>query len=221
MTTRAKSFFEFHEGFYDKIQLIFVMSGPRLLGIHRQLSPLELRSTIVPFVIGGCAFLVGYTLVALVVLVNPNRDLIPHGLAGYDAIDNVGLLFYHAHLVGTSEGLALFGESRKVLLDGLTLPLLVYLIIPIVVLTAAGYLTVQFERSTHLSGRETFRSAAKVAAGYGAFALIGIGLVSHTPPSPIGGPIMRPNVGETIVLMCLVFPLLFGTIGGLIATRRW
>lgn len=177
----------------------------------------RIRSWLVPFVAGGGAFLAGYIVVALAIIVDINHVLTPRGLAGYGGFDKPGLLYYNAHFVGTSEGFVLFGESHIVPLNGLTLPFIGYLMIPVVVLIAAGFLTVRFQQPIQLSHGMAFLSGAKVATGYAAFALVGIGVFSHYLIWPGQGPLMQPNVGETILLMGLVYPIVLGGIGGLIA----
>ncbi len=131
-----------------------------------------------------------------------------------------GWLFYNAHFVpihlptaDTVNGLARFTNQSLLRLVGGPV-LLVYLIPPLL-LTCAGYLTVQYANTPGANGERN--SGASIVAGYFPLFLVGSFLFRA---SAANAPVTAaPDVIYTIFLG-LAYPILCGALGGLLSKRR-
>lgn len=176
------------------------------------------HSWTVPTVAGAMAYLVGFGLTAVLVEVDPNRAINPQVVGSLGLFEQVGSVFYGSHFVGYSEGLTILGESGNVLFSLMMgLPVVVYLAVPVLVLGLTGFAVVHWSSGRQSSAIQAAKDGAKIAIGYAVIAVAGVFIVSFHQLFPNGGPVMRPNMGETIILMCVGYPITFGGLGGVIA----
>lgn len=129
-----------------------------------------------------------------------------------------GWLFYNAHTIGVSFSSA--GESQTLnILDEIyrglpanvsTVPQVLYTIVPILVLLLAGYI---LARGAQSAGSGAVRGVS-VTAGYLILA-IGGGLTVFA--SSTRGISASPELGSTVIIMGIVFPVIAGGVGGALA----
>lgn len=168
--------------------------------------------------VGAGAYLVGYVLTYLLAVVDGATA------EGVDTLwRGVGWLFYSAHNIvievdlevlageGVSYTNALTNPERVGGVTG-TIPEAVYLLVPIVILVAAGFLVYKIADEPDLSTRGSAGLGATVLFGYYALAIVGMFLFTLTfGPNAVG-----PWLGMSFVVLA-VYPLIFGAIGGVIA----
>jgi hypothetical protein len=137
------------------------------------------------------------------------------GLAAPGGLRDSLISFYTTHLVGVRAG----GETMYVwdILARGGNPIGLGLVLTVGTLIAAGYVLVKRSDSRPQSG---FRAGAKIMAGY--LPLVVVGYVVILVSAGIGGP-ARVGGGFTvepitsILFAGIVFPVLFGGIGGRVA----
>ncbi|QCJ47918.1 MULTISPECIES: hypothetical protein [Haloprofundus] len=184
--------------------------------------------------VGAVVYAVGYAValvatagyagaVAAVEVAGETTDAAPLGeILGVDPASWItsGWLFYNAHLVPTSVPIAdavngLGGLTNRSLLATLGGPLYALYLLPPLLLLAAGYVVV---RTSETPGENGARNAgASVVAGY--FPLFLLGAFVFTVGAADARTVASP-AGLPSVFLGLVYPLVFGSIGGLVAGRR-
>ncbi len=159
------------------------------------------------------------------------------GELGVTTVDLVGWLFYNAHFVdvGTSVfGLSIwvnlltgelggtlgawaqqfgtgeFGESSAFTGVADLVPLAVWLLVPVVVLLAVGYVLARRDDAT--DPRDGARAGASQAVGYFLLAVVGTFLFSAT--FDVG-----PQLEASAAVMGLLYPIVFGGAGGAVAGK--
>ncbi len=177
-------------------------------------------SDTVSFTAGAAAGVVAYLLGYLVTYVSMSSS-VEERLQGFNFVANVfggepisvwqavGWLFYNAHFVRTrlDGGLGPDSENFIAASDGGAIVLL-YLV-PVVLLLAAGFL---LARSVDVGAPADGAAAgAAVAVGYFPLALLGRFLFSYEGS-------IAPDLVTAMLLAGLVYPLVFGAIGGAIDT---
>lgn len=160
--------------------------------------------------VGLAAWLLGY-LVTHLLHAGAVRETLATGLLEFLTDDPVtwkliGWLFFNAHFVDASIP-GLIGRSTASLLSGAEAPgLLVLYVLPPVVLLAAGA----------IAGRgatdpaEGARAGAAVALGYLLASLVGAVAVRISVADAVAG----PSLVTAVLLAGLVYPLVFGALGG-------
>lgn len=166
-------------------------------------------------VTGGISYIIGYYLTAFLLVVDGNHPL-RFFAEPRETFQYIAWVFYEMHFVGFSRGFAFFGDSTNYLFHmPRSFPLAFYLVVPGVVLILAGFLVVRGQNPNQLSLTEAAVAGARVASGYGLLALIGVLVFSRTTAGDL---IARPNVGETILFMSIIYPVVLGGLGGVITT---
>ena len=170
---------------------------------------------------GVVAYITGLLLVGILGIVDPETD---PGPGGAETVTDIGLLFYASHFVdmrtttetsaGTeSETYSLFAESAT------QIPALGFSLVPAVVLLVTGYVVA----SRFGDGSESSRSVlagASVVIGYLPLALAGTALFEYAGGFEGYHVTIGPDLAQSIALAGLLFPLVFGAIGGYVAYTR-
>lgn len=119
----------------------------------------------------------------------------------------VGWLFYNAHYVSVSYPTFGGGRvSRNLIVDGNAPTLL--LLLPPVLLALAGFVLAR-SADVYETGSGA-RVGASVAVGYLVFALLGLVAFQYS----VGDATIHPDYALGVVLTGVVYPLLFGALGG-------
>lgn len=144
----------------------------------------------------------------------------------------VGWVFYGAHNVdiratGTGGGrsgsatVTIFGRASEVTNLTDTVPVVLYLLVPVVAVAAAGGLLV---RSVDTRSHDTARTAAVgtlVTAGYLPLAVLGRFLFEYAATGRFLGQdvsvTVAPELATSVLLVGLVYPIVFGAIGAIVA----
>lgn len=166
--------------------------------------------------VGAAAFVANYVLVYILTAID--------GLQTSGQVDSwklVGWVFYSAHNVKTE--LTGLGGSRSFNLlesatgaEGLTstVPKLVYYLVPVVVLLAAGYVLYQ-RVDVSLDTEGAAGVGATVAAGYVVLAAVGAFLFEQ---SASGGS-AAPKMTTAIVIAGIAYPVVLGAVGAVAASE--
>jgi len=160
--------------------------------------------------VGLAAWLLGY-LVTFLLHAGSVREAFATNVIEFFAGDPVtwkliGWLYFNAHFVATSVP-GLFGSSNTNFLSGAEeVTLLVLYVVPIVVLLAAG---AAVARGTS-DPTEGAKAGATVALGYLVASVVGAFLVRIS----VGDAVAGPALVTAILLSGIVYPLVFGGIGG-------
>jgi hypothetical protein len=182
---------------------------------------------------GAGAFVVGY-LVTYVVVVLDTQVL----SEGFDDVsfEGVGMLFYNAQFVrldvGESETydslaqLARFSNTNPVLNDPvvvdtglLDFPMLTYTLLVTVVLVGAGYLLASHVTSPQPPVTDRMEAGITLAVGYLPLAFFG-GFLFEDDTILGSSNSVSPDIFAGVLIAGLVFPLVFGALGGYLADGR-
>lgn len=177
----------------------------------------------VPFVqsvvAGFIAWLATYLVIAIMVVVGEDTD---------DVVGYAGNLVYNAHFVDSNvEAATAAGsdsDTYQLVEEGVTeLPELAYYAVPILVLVAVG---VGLARA--VGARDPAVGAiagALTAVGYAVLTVAGTYVFEFSEPVTFGGfqwgsATVTPTLGPmTVLVMGLLYPIVFGAVGGAIGTR--
>lgn len=178
------------------------------------------------FLIGGVVFISGLALSALTMI--GWRLTAPHDLwvahwtsASISSLDFYAWSFYSAHFVGISweEGL-IFGENFRILAHSpIGHAIFLFYLIPLVVLVVGGFGISYLTLSAQASITQYAVRGTTIAIGYGVTAIVGTAIF-HGQTTDLyreGIFVMRPDLGYTILLIGLLYPIVLGGIGGLLA----
>lgn len=170
-------------------------------------------------------FLAGYAVTYLFVMLSA-RNFAEQGEFADTGIEGItGWFFYNMHLVemisAGSRGGAVRPRNLFAEVTTLTPPLPVWYLVPVVFLVIGGYLMARsMDRPS-----DTLRAAmtgATIAGGYLLMSVLGMylfGTSARISNVSIGGsPETAPPVG--LLLVGVVYPLVFGAVGGVVASLR-
>jgi hypothetical protein len=165
--------------------------------------------------VGTAAFVFGYLVTHLWQAVNVRESLETYNffaeLFGGSAIPTwkaVGWLFYNAHLVPFTypEG---GGRASADFIAGGDAPTLLYLLPPLLLVVAGFVLT----RVANANSTDTgVRAGVGVVAGYVLLAVLGLFVFQHGS----GGDSIHPQYALGVLVAGVVYPVLFGGLGGLL-----
>lgn len=174
--------------------------------------------------VGAGAYLAGYVLTYLFVIVD--------GVESQGEIETwkaVGWVFYNAHNVdvafvgsagdaSVTESFTLFEEGAGNLAS--TVPQIVYFVVPVVVLAAAGYVAYQRADTDGLEAAQAAAVGATVLVGYLALVVLGRFLFEATG-SFLGADLaIAPELGTAVILAGIAYPLVLGGAGALLARSQ-
>lgn len=173
------------------------------------------RVPIVQSVVAGlAAYVVSFALVALVVAGMEDGD---------DLVGAAGNILYGAHFVDSEFTTSAMGQSQTETMNfideaSLEAPEFLYQIIPIVVLLLVGIALVRYagipdETDAALAGAAT-------AVGYVVLTIVGTFVFEMSDSGTVGSIEVVPELGlMTVLLMGIVYPVVFGGIGGFVGSR--
>lgn len=165
-------------------------------------------------VAGLAAYAVSFSLVAVVVAAMED---------GEDLVGAAGNLLYGAHFVDSEFTAEAFGQSQTETSNiieeaSLEAPEFLYQIIPIVVLIAVGialvrYVDIPDETDAAIAG-------AAMAIGYVALTIVGTFVFELSDSEGFGSFEVTPELGlMTVILMGIIYPVVFGGIGGYVGSQ--
>jgi len=169
-------------------------------------------------VFGAAAYVVG--LILTFVLIQIDSDIDPSDIDSdfASSLDVTGWVFYNAHFVDTETSISGGGVSRSSsdrIISEASLPEVLYIIVPVVLLIAAAYLLLQGEYASEVG--DAALSGASVIVGYFPLAVIGTFLFEASESSGGATASVGPATGTGILLAGIIFPLVLGAVGGVIA----
>lgn len=163
---------------------------------------------------GAVAYALGYLLTYLW-----QGSSVQGQLEGYNAIVElfggdpipawkaVGWLFYNAHGVSfTVPSLGSGQATQNLIADG-SAPMLLY-VVPAVVVVLAGFVLARRANATDASGGAQI--GARVVLGYVVLAIVGLFVFEYSS----GGSAIHPEYALGVLLAGVVYPAVFGGIGG-------
>lgn len=180
------------------------------------------RSFVMGALAGTATWIVGYALTALVVLARiEGSELgeISGNVESGGTIDFVGWVFFNSHFVDTviEAGFLGFGGTRSVSYvggDGFT-PLLY--VVPVALLVTAGVFVGRSSGVTDTA--EGAVAGALAAPAYLTLSAVGA-VVFRVSSEALGATFSgRPELVPAIVLAGIVFPVVFGSLGGVVAAN--
>lgn len=134
-----------------------------------------------------------------------------------------GWAMYNAHNVkiGTPYGSSFSWLENVYSGGGTTIPKLLYYVLPVLVLGAAGYYVAK--NASLGPGPQTAQDAAKagatIATGYAALAVVGSVAVFTISGDAGQGATLKPDLMKTILLMGLAYPAVVGGAGGYLSSQ--
>lgn len=173
-------------------------------------------------IFGAIAYVGGYILTYILATIDSEFEVNQtiEELGG-GMMEAVGWVFYGAHRIEievTAEGggesqtetLRIFEEASP------DLPEILYYLVPVVMLIVAGYLVVGQIRA--YGGSEAIKAGATVAVGYLPLTVLGVFLFRLSEEQSGFGQTISVSISPELVpaalIMGLIFPLVFGAIGG-------
>jgi hypothetical protein len=157
---------------------------------------------------GAASFVVGYIVTLLLVV------------ATEDSSDNlmevVGFVYYNAQFtdVVASGGVSFNYVTGSGLMGAsMELPSVVYHVVPILVLVAAGFLVAQ--QANAIEPVDGVKAGATLALGAVVLALLGTFLFKISQ----GGSSASPDLMTGVLLVGLAYPAIFGSLGGFLSTQ--
>lgn len=133
----------------------------------------------------------------------------------------VGWIFYGVHFVnselsvnGQSQSIDIFQEASANSALTSTIPELVYYLAPIVILISAGYFTYLRATEVNLSTSNAAAVGGTVIVGYFVLGIIGKFVFSES--RAVGT--FAPELAMSVVLLGIIYPLIFGGIGGVVSS---
>lgn len=125
-------------------------------------------------------------------------------------------VYHGAHFVGVSgPAPTLFRQGHNVAREPeLGLPLAVVFIIPVLVLVGAGFLYSRWCMRDHYDKTYGRRFGAEIAVGYAVAAFLAAYWSVDTVPYLIFDVQVGPDLGMTVLMMGVLYPVIFGAIGG-------
>ena len=155
---------------------------------------------------GAVAFVGGLILAGILGTIDSGLD----SDSDVSLLNELGWTFYSSHYFVDID---LQFDTHNVIADGdPQLPEVLFYLVPVVVLVAAGFVVAK----TVAQGRSSTDWAvagATITAGYLPLIVIGTFLFQHSESVVTAA----PELGESLLFAGLVFPILFGAIGGVIA----
>lgn len=169
---------------------------------------------------GAGAWIVGYLLTVLAarstVRADPRTEILESATGETVTLELLAWTYFNAHFVPTEvpqTGLfSMLPREQNVVLDGSLAEALLLAVPPLVLVVAGVAVAVRFRG--RLEGAAEYAVAgATIAVGYLLVTIVGVLLSTVV----VDGGLFRPSPLEAIVIAGLLYPLVFGALGGLVA----
>jgi len=173
-------------------------------------------------VVGIVTHLAGLVATFLLLVVDPEFEFGASRTVQVGTVDEVGWLFFGAHFARVERTQPFFGEGgtekfRILAETAVGLPAAAFYAVPVVLLIAGGFLHVASRELWDTSARVHAMAGGTVVAGYFPLAALGVFLFETQVGVEESAFTLSPELSSTIILVGLVYPLLFGAVGGLLA----
>ena len=168
------------------------------------------------FAYGVVAYAVGFAAI-LAIIYWRYQDAVEWADASLAEVVSVTAWVYHGgHFVGVSgPAPALFGETHNVVREPeMGLPIALVFTIPVVVLLVVGFAHSWRSMGHHTYKRQGRKIGAEIAIGYGITAFVVALWSVETVPVLFGSIAVGPDLGMTVLMMGIIYPVVFGGIGG-------
>ncbi|MFW6435630.1 MAG: transporter [Halovenus sp.] len=177
--------------------------------------------------LGSVAYVLGYVVTYLFVrLSSDSADLgIVAALTDISQFDITGWMFYNAHFVDVTATTSAAGQSQSESTNmlseasNLAVPELFWYLVPIFFLILAGFIVAMtISQSSHT--RKAVGAGATVLVGYLPLSIAGLFLFGASVETFGGGATatIGPDKAMGILFAGIVFPVVFGMLGGLLAS---
>jgi len=175
-------------------------------------------------VAGAVGYITGLIFTFLLLTIDGDVDLDAAAQGGAGTLDVVGWFFYSAHFANIeASGSTPIGSGSTtgnfVSESSTQIPAVIYYLVPAVILIGVGFFVVATLDMWNPSPADCAQAGATVVLGYLPLALIGIFLFEASVSFPGGEVSQGPELLTSILLAGLLFPLLFGAIGGFLFSQ--
>lgn len=174
---------------------------------------------------GAAAFVVGFVLVTGFVIAEGALDDTQDGIEDEDdddisVLNVLSWLFFNTHLVDVEFDTVLGAGSIDLLSEidedeGLSIPVVVWRLLPVSVLTVTGYLLASRTLPATADETDGAKRGATLAAGY--LPLVFLAAVIFEESAE--GASIGVDLFEALLIAGLLYPAIFGAIGGYLAVR--
>lgn len=170
-------------------------------------------------VAGAVTYVVGLILTFLLVTIDGEYEFGGAEFADVGTLDEVGWFFYSSHFANIESSISIAGQSQSTTNNFVSeastqLPEPVFYLVPILTLTVVGYFVASTLDTWNPSPADCAQAGATVVVGYLPLALVGVFLFTVSVAEGGGEASVGPELLTAILLVGLLFPLLFGAIGG-------
>jgi hypothetical protein len=175
-------------------------------------------------VFGVVTHFAGLLVTFSLLVVDPEFEFGASRVVQAGAVDETGWLFFSAHFARLQRREPFGGptgaEQFNVLSETtLAFPAVLFYAVPVVLLVAGGFALVSGRELWEPSARAHAAAGATVAVGY--FPLAGAGTILFETEVGFEGQTLTqaPELSTTLLFVGLAYPLAFGAVGGLLASR--
>jgi len=173
---------------------------------------------------GAAAYLVGLILTFLLLTLDGEYEFGGSPILDVGTLDQVGWFFYSSHFANIEFSGSVFGQTGSstgnvVSNTATQLPEPVFYLVPIVLLVAVSYGVVATLDLWDPSPADCAQAGMTVVVGYLPLAVVGIFLFSASGGVEGAEASVGPELATSVLLVGLLFPLLFGAIGGVIYSQ--
>lgn len=176
----------------------------------------------VGFIVGVLAYVFGVAMAAILVMVEDNPQWQVDGVAeGVSMVDVYAWVFYDSHFVGvtTHEVTRLDAQQVHILQEfPPDLPVAAFYLVPVIVLIGGGFVVAYSQSRSVLPASNAIVGGMTVTTGYLLLAGVGTYVFTAESSSLLGTVTVAPHLGYATLLMGLVYPVVLGGIGGLLAS---
>jgi hypothetical protein len=154
-----------------------------------------------------------FGLITFVAILIGSEERFLRELGGQGGFEVLGWFYYNAQFVNVEQpgGGSFNLFDQQFLMELLSVPPIVYRLVPIALLFVAGYLLAT-SHSARTSAQGA-KSGATIAVGVVILAVAGTYVFSISQ----GGQSMQPSLVNSVLVMGVVYPVVFGGIGGYLA----
>jgi len=172
---------------------------------------------------GVAAYVVGLILTFLLVTIDQEYTF-SSSEVGESTLDQIGWFFYSSHFANIEFSTSFPGGAGSsadnfVSEASTQFPEVVYYLVPIVVLIGVGFFIVSTLDMWDPSPADCAQAGATVVVGYLPLALLGTFLFTASAGGAGGEVSIAPELLTSLLLVGLLFPLLFGAIGGVLFSQ--